>query len=186
MKYTWQFKYQCVMHYKEGGEILYPIDDCSCKKTTFHKLVLRWIRLYDIHGIEDLKHNAFNKDWTAEEKFEIISKVFAGNSMSAVSVETCINVGTIYRWVQLYKEFGYDGLKRKKRSRPSNSKGIIMIEDKNNKSHVQNINESEKEELIRLRERVEYLETELAYRKKLSALIAQKKKEEQAKAKKHK
>ena len=186
MKYTWQFKYQCVMHYKEGGGILYPINDCSCKKSTFHNLVLYWVRLYDIHGIEGLKHNSENKYWTEEEKFKLVSKVLAGNTLSSVAIDVGINSGTLCRWVQLYKKFGYDGLKIKKRGRPSNSKETIMTEDKNNKSHVQNINESEKEELIRLRERVEYLETELAYRKKLSALIAQKKREKQAKAKKHK
>lgn len=185
MKYTWQFKYQCVMDYKNGKNIKLP-EYCNCSFHSFYDHVRRWTKLYDRHGIDALKHNNYNREWTEEEKFKIISKVFAGNSMSEVSIEMCVNVGTIYRWVQLYKKFGYDGLKIKKRGKPSNSKETIMIEDKNNKSHIKNINESEKEELIRLRERVEYLETELAYRKKLSALIAQKKKEEQAKAKKHK
>ena len=171
------------MDYKSRKDIKIPKD---CNPRVFYNYVRYWTKIYDNHGVEALKHNTFNKDWTADEKFKIISKVFAGNSMSAVSVETCINVGTIYRWVQLYEKFGYDGLKTKKRGRPSKNKETIMTEDKNNNSHIQNINESEKEELIRLRERVEYLETELAYRKKLSALIAQKKKEKQVKAKKHK
>jgi transposase len=145
--------------------------------STFHHQIVIWSRTYDLHGLDGLKHKPSNKDWTAEERFELVAKVLAGNSMKSVAIEAGINDGQLYRWVRKYKLYGYDGLQLKKGRKP---KDPIMSKD--NKPNE--LSASEREELTLLRRQNEYLRADNAYLKKLKALIAQKKEESSVKAKK--
>ena len=140
------------------------------KPQTFRGKIRYWSKLVDFHGEEILKHKEQDKKWTAEERFKLISKVLAGNSYKSVAIEAGISDGQLYTWVNKYKKFGYNSLEIKKRGRPSKMKN----KNENIDIEPKPLNESEREELIRLREEVRYLKTERAVEKKLDALRREK------------
>ena len=178
MKYSYEFKLECVKNYKEGKPNITPI---GINSKNFKNKVRIWARLFDLYGPDGLKHKQFNNDWTAEEKYELVAKVLTGQSILAVAVEAGINEGQLYQWVQKYKQYGLEGLELKGKGRPP-KEGIIMTKSKKDKP--QDLTKSEKEELILLREKERYLEAENAYLKKLAALTVKKRAESSVKAKK--
>ena len=151
-------------------------EQTDCSEKEFRKRIGIWVRTYKLHGYDGLKHQPLNKDWTADERYELVARVLAGSSIDSVAVEARIDNGQLYRWVRRYKQFGYDGLKLKKGRKP---KGPVMSKEDKPKE----LTKSEKEELILLRKQNEYLRAENAYLKKLRALIVQKKAERSVKAK---
>ncbi len=168
MKYSWEYKLQCVENYKIGKQNIKP-KWCKLNNRNFITMIESWVRLYNLHGIDGLKHKQFNKDWTAEERFELVAKVLAGQSKKSVAIEAGINVGQLYQWVQKYKTLGYSGLELNKRGRhPKEPKPMKKVID-NTKLTI-----SEKEELKLLKRRNEYLEAENAYLKKVRALVIEK------------
>ena len=175
MKYDWRFKLKCVEDYKKGRWTEKP-DNTSCPDQRFHKKIRLWVRVFDLHGIDGLKHSSFNKDWTAEERYELVAQVLAGRSVTSVAVEAGINDGQLYHWVRRYKENGYDGLQLRKGRNPR--------EPAMNANRPDELTKSEREELILLRRQNEYLKTENAYLKKLKALTVRKKARSSVKAKK--
>lgn len=177
MKYSYEFKLECVKNYKEGKPIEVPN---STRKDIFMYNVRKWRRLFDLYGPDGLKHKQFNKDWTKEERYELVAKVLAGQSKKSVAIEAGINDGQLYQWINKYKQYGYDGLELKHKGRPPKG-GYIMTKSKNK---PEKLTQSEREELILLREKEKYLEAENAYLKKLTALTVKKKAESSAKAKK--
>ena len=176
MKYSWEFKLDCVNKYKNGQLIDTP---SSCKnRRSFLNHVYSWVKVYDDLGIEGLKHSSSNKDWTPEKRFELVVKVLAGNSITSVAKNSYINSGQLYQWVRKYNERGMDGLQCKK-GRPT--KQFVMKK----KTKKPKLSVSEQEELKLLRERNEYLEMENEYLKKLDALVS-KREAAEAKVKKQK
>ncbi len=176
MKYDWKFKLKCVEDYKQGKWTEKPEwSDASIE--TFHQKIVIWSRTYDLRGLDGLKHKPTNKDWSAEERFELVAKVLAGYSIKSVAIEAGICDGQLSQWVRRYKLNGYDGLQLKK---GRTSKDPIMSK----KEKPKELTASEKEELILLRRQNEYLRAENAYLKKLRALIVQKQTESSVKAKK--
>ena len=165
MKYSYEFKVECVELYREGIWKETPI---GIKPENFHKLIRSWSRLTEAKGLETLQHKPQNRKWTAEEKYELVARVIAGQTCQSVAIEAGINKGMLHQWVRKYKETGYNGLVNQKKGMPS--------KEPNMKKEVNStpLNESEREELIRLREEVEYLRTEIAVRKKLMALRQEK------------
>ena len=176
MKYDWKFKLQCVEDYKKGIWTKKP-DYAKCSDHDFHHKITDWARTFDLYGVDGLRHKQINKEWTPEERYELVAKVLAGKSNNSVAIEAGIDQGQLYKWVRRYKLYGYDGLKLKKGRKP---KGPVMKDDNKPKD----LTKSEKEELILLRRQNEYLKAENAYLKKLRALIVQKKAESTLKAKK--
>ena len=176
MRYSWEFKLECVNKYKNGQYIETP-QDCRSRRG-FLTHIYAWVRSYDDLGIDGLKHSLFNKDWTPEQRFELVAKVLAGNSITSVAHNAHINSGQLYQWVRRYNEKGMDGLQCKK-GKPN--KQIVMSK----KTKKAKLSVSEQEELKLLRERNEYLEMENEYLKKLDALVS-KREAAEAKAKKQK
>ena len=167
MRYSYEFKKECVELYKQGKWMETPE---GVTQEAFRKKIRYWVRLVDFHGEEILKHKEQDKKWTAEEKFKWISKVLVGNSYKSVAIEAGISSGQLYNWVNKYKKFGYNSLVIKKRGRQPKMKD----KDENTNIDPKPLNESEREELIRLREEVRYLKTERAVEKKLEALRKEK------------
>ena len=167
MRYSYEFKKECVELYKQGKWMETPE---GVKQQTFRDKIWYWSKLVEFHGEEILKHKEQNKEWTAEEKFKYVSKVLAGNSCKSVAIEAGIPDGQLHNWIYKYKKFGYNSLEIKKRGRQP------KMNDKNEKIDIEPkpLNESEREELIRLREEVRYLKTERAVEKKLDALRREK------------
>lgn len=167
MRYSFEFKLECVQLYKSKG--IYPPTPEHVKQQSFRKTIIEWVRMYDKNGVEVLKHSNQNRNWTPEDKLVLINKYKAGKSITTVAIEAGINKGLLYSWIRKYDELGYNGLVESKKGRPCRnpdmSKKIMKQRD---------LNESELEELIRLRERCEYLEAQAKILKKEIALREEK------------
>ena len=165
MKYTLEFKLECIDKYKKGMHIDLPPNARCRKRDSFMHKVRDWNRLYDLHGIDGLKHGQFNRAWTKEERFKLVAQVLAGKTISQVSFENKVKESVLSGWVRRYREEGIEGLELRRGRKP---KGPDMPKKKKVK-----LAPSEKEELELLRARNEYLEAENAYLKKLDALVSE-------------
>ena len=159
MKYSYEYKKQCVMLYRQGKWPEIPKD---IRTKTFRNMIRTWVRIEDAQGPEALQHKGKNKYWTADKKLALIANVYAGNSMSAVACQDGINPGMLYTWVRKYEELGYTGLIPKQKGRPSMKKHS----QQRNPYQPRHLQESEYEELIRLRAENEYMKAEIAVIKK--------------------
>ena len=162
MRYDEKFKLKCVKMYYEGK---YPPTPKGLGEERFHRKIREWVRIYDIHGADGLKHGK-NRKWNPEEKLRIVAEVNAGASLTSISEKEGVDSGQLCRWVQKYRIEGYSGLVNKPIGRPPKESQMPK------KQNVQSaeLNKSEREELEQLRAEVEYLKTENAYIKKLAAL----------------
>ena len=176
MKYSWEFKLECVSKYKNGEHI--DISGTPGFHQSFMKHVRDWAAAYDDLGIDGLKHSPTNRNWTPEERFELVAKVLSGNSIASVAKNAHVSISQLHRWVGIYDEKGMDGLQCRK-GRPA-KRSVMKRKTKKTKPSV-----PEQEELKILRERNEYLEMENEYLKKLDALVSAREAAE-AKAKKRK
>ena len=165
MRYSFEFKMECVEMYRHGK---WPKKPRGTKSSSFHRLIRRWSASEAIHG-PDILNLKGNRIWTAEEKIEAINKIKAGNSKGSVANEFGIDHALLSYWINQYKLYGYDGFMSKKKDRPP--KELTTVKKK---KQPESLNESEREELIRLREETEYLRTENAVLKKLRALRMEK------------
>lgn len=175
MRYSYEFKIECVEKYKKGQ---YPKTPEGIRKETFHKQIREWVRESEANGYESLKQSPHNKKLTVEEKLELVYKVLEGKSIREVSVETDIHHSVLNNWVKKYRIEGYEGLASIKKGRPP--KEISMPKKK---AEPTELTETEREELIRLRARTEYLEAENEAIKK-SIALRHEKWDEELKAKK--
>ncbi len=115
----------------------------------------KWTRTLEIQGNDALRHKPQNKYWSPDDKLELVSKVLAGASIMSTALNAGINEGMLHQWVQKYKEFGYNGLVVKTKGRKSK---VSKMKKKTTKP--KELNESKREELIRLRAEIEYIKTE--------------------------
>ena len=126
--------------------------------------------MVDSSGIDVLLHKPQNRKWKPEEKLELIVKVLASGSCTSVVLSNGIHPGMLYQWVNKYKTLGYNGLEESKKGRPARGKNM----KRNNKTHAPKLNETEYEELIRLRAENEHIKTEIEVIKKSIALRREK------------
>ena len=161
MRYSYEFKLMCVELYKSG---IYPETPEGSDSHRFRKNIREWSRMVDSQGPEILKHKRFNKEWTADEKLELVLQVVAGTPRTEVALKAGINPGMLYQWVQKYKIQGYNGLVENKRGRPSRNP------DMKKPVNPKPLTESEREELLRLRAENEYIKAENEVIKKRIAL----------------
>ena len=155
MRYSYEFKLKCIELYKEGK---WPDTPKGVTTAVFRKNIRLWKRTVEAVGPEALKHTI--KDWTAEERYELVAEVLDGQPITAVAINHGINPGQLHQWVRKYKEFGYNGLEIKKGKKPKDPN----MKTENNKS--EKLNESEQEELIRIRAELARVKTENAVLKK--------------------
>lgn len=176
MKYSPQFKLECVKKYKNGERGFHP--EGKERSESFMKQVGLWAKYYDKFGMEGLRHPGRQRNWTAEERFGLVYKVLSGLSLSSVAAEARVNPGQLFQWVKAYRERGMIGLDMengRKRKKPGPGPGPERAGKP----------VSEAEELALLRERNRFLEIENAYLKKLDALVSEREAAE-AKAKRRK
>ena len=98
----------------------------------------------------------------------MVSQVNAGQSMMAVACQYGMSYGLLYQWVRKYREEGYNGLVSKKKGQLRKDQSM-----KRNTKSSKPLNESEREELIRLRVENAYIKAENAVIKKQIALRRQ-------------
>ncbi len=116
MRYTYEYKRKCVELYREGK---WPETPEGVSNKSFRDKVRLWVRAEDSRGPEALKHKNFNRNWTPEERLELVSQVMSGKSCVSVAIEAGIQDRLLYQWVQNYKTKGYNGLVEMKKGRPS-------------------------------------------------------------------
>ena len=174
MRYSFEFKMECIEKYRQG---LWPVTPPGIDEINFRKTIRKWVRMEEAVGIEALKHKNFNRTWTVEEKLTLISRVMAGESLKSVAYSVGIEATLLRNWVTKYKTKGYNGLVDMKKGRPPKEPQM-----KKNVNPAP-LTESEREELIRLRAENEYIKAENEVIKKRIAL-RQEKEAAQLKAKK--
>ena len=160
MKYSKEYKQECVELYREGR---YPETPNGLSNKRFHETIREWYRIEEAGGAEALAHKSQNKVWTVEEKYELVVKVLAGQSNKSVAIEAGISQGLLYQWVKRYRIEGYEGLATMKKGRPPKEAPM-------KKELPAELTPSEREEMIRLRAENEYLRAENAVIKKAIAL----------------
>lgn len=126
------------------------------------RVVNRSVRLFEAHGRNGLQSHAYN--WTAEQKYQVLKYMHENNlTCQDVSIQLGISgSSTVWQWEQRYLENGIEGLENKKKGRKPR-----IAKPKPPKTR--------EEELL---ERIEDLEIENEYLKKLNALVAEREKRE--------
>ena len=84
MKYSYEYKKQCVELYRQGK---WPETPVGVKQKNFHKTIRKWARMEEACGPEVLHHKSQNKVWTAEEKYELVARVLVGEEMIRLRAE---------------------------------------------------------------------------------------------------
>ena len=121
------------------------------------RAVRLWYRLLEEHGKSGIRSHAYN--WTAEEKYQVL-KYMRENNLTCQDVSIQLGISgssTVWQWEQRYLEKGKEGLENKKKGRKPR-----ISKPKSPKTR--------EEELL---DRIQYLEAENAYLKKLNALVAE-------------
>ena len=167
MRYSYEFKRKCVELYRDGK---WPATPEGVKQRRFRYEIREWVRIEEANGPEALKHQSRNKNWTPESRYELVAQVLAGKSISGVAMEAGINSGLLYQWVRKYKAKGYNGLVDIKKGRSPKDPEMKIIDH----NKPRELEESEYEELIRLRAENEYIKAENAIIKKEIALREEK------------
>ena len=168
MRYSYEFKKMCVDMYRQGIWVETP--EGIKNPSDFHRMIRRWKRIEDNNGPDALRHKKQNKTWSPEGKYELVAQVIAGQSINEVACVAGINSGMLYQWVRKYKTLGYNGLIEQKKGRPSKNPDMKKM----NYNAPRKLEESEYEELIRLRAENEYIKAEIEVIKKEIALREEK------------
>ena len=166
MRYSYNYKRKAVELYRQG---LWPDTPDGLNTEDFHKMIRRWVRIEESCGPDALRHKSQNKEWTPEERYTLVARVLAGDFITNVACSAGINSGQLYQWVRKYKIYGYNGLILKKGRKPKDPDMKKVGTRKPLKP-----NESEYEELIRLRAENEYMKAEIEVIKKEIALREEK------------
>ena len=167
MRYSYEFKKKAIELFYRGE---WPKAPNGVTTDTFHRLISNWVKLEQHHGPDINKNRGTNKYWTPEEKYSLVCQVLSGQGLRTVAIVAGINSGQLYQWVHKYKTLGYNGLINKSKGRPL--KDSKMKVQKNTSPRT--LNESEYEELIRLRAEIAYIKAENEVIKKEIALREEK------------
>jgi transposase-like protein len=166
MRYSYEFKRKAVELYRQG---LWPDTPDGINTEHFHDTIRIWVRIEESCGPDALRRKSQNKEWTPEERYALVARVLAGDSIKKVAYSVGINNGQLYQWVRKYKIYGYNGLILKK-GRKSKDPDMKKVGTRKPPKP----NESEYEELIRLRAENEYMKAEIEVIKKEIALREEK------------
>ena len=161
MKYSYEYKRMCVEMYREGK---WPETPEGIQQGNFHRIIRRWVRMENSCGPESLRHKNQNKEWTAEQRYELVAQVLAGRSVKETAFSAGINDGQLHHWVKKYRIEGYQGLVAMRKGRPPKEPQMKK------KIEPAELTPSEREEMIRIRAENERLRAENAVIKKEIAL----------------
>ena len=157
MRFTKEFKLECIRKYKAGEHI---DDPGGCSHETFQNTIRRWVRIHDSLGDVGLEHKKPKRSW--QDKMNMIQRVIDGESIQGVAFSNGIQCSLLSKWYKIYQESGIDGLKLDRRGRPPK-----MAKKPKKSNETKTKEELEKE--------LEYLRAENEYLKKLNALVQKRK-----------
>ena len=166
MKYTKEFKLECIRKRKEGIYIETPLG--IKRRKDFLGQVRRWEITFRSLGEGGLEHGKPTLD--IDQRLELIQRVENGESYSHAARSAGIGQDLLIKWHRIYLESGIDGLKSIKRGRPSMKKKPDSVKKEDS--------EKTAKELL---EELEYLRAENEYLKKLNALVQERETRQQKK-----
>ena len=163
-KYSLELKQQVAEHYLSG------VEGTEATTLRFHVAraqVRQWASLYRVYGIEGIK-----------KRYTFYSVDFKQRAIQAVLQDNCSlsdacarfnisSLSTLLQWLRLYNDGGIDALLPKRRGRPRVPKPAKPQQDPEKP-----LEEMTREELL---QELEYRRAEVAYLKKLDALIQSRK-----------
>ena len=159
-KYSTEFKMKVVKEYLETNISYKSLSD---KYGIPNESVIKiWVNAYKTQGYEGIKVKRENTQYTLEFKLNVV-KLYLTGEMSYQSLANELKVNNpsiITRWVKDFREKSIEGLKSKKRGRPSRmSKSQNKSKDTKIESSA-NISNSENESLTQaqLKEKIKKLE----------------------------
>ncbi|WP_205687674.1 helix-turn-helix domain containing protein [Clostridiisalibacter paucivorans] len=141
-KYSFEFKLKVVLEYLSGKSGGYGI---LTKKYNIsdNSQLRKWVNQYEQFGEDALRKKMTKTFYSGEFKLSVIQY----RQFNKCSYREVANPSTIASWQRKYLEEGFEGLS-KSMGRPSN---MYKVDNEKNISKLNKINESEKEELIKLR-----------------------------------
>lgn len=166
MKYTKEFKLECIRKRKEGIYIETPLG--IKRRKDFLGQVRKWEITFRSLGEVGLEHDKPTLD--IDQRLELIQRVENGESYSHAARSAGIGHDLLIKWHRIYLESGIDGLKSIKRGRPSMKKKPDSVKKEDS--------EKTAKELL---EELEYLRAENEYLKKLNALVQEREARQQKK-----
>ena len=92
MKYDYAYKRKAVEKYRKGEWMKTPE---RANETNFRKMIRKWVRLEYACSSEVLKQKNRHKEWSAEERYELVAKVLAGKSIKSVAFSVAIDDGML-------------------------------------------------------------------------------------------
>ena len=133
---------------------------------------------YRLHGEEVLIKQS-NRKYSPEFKLKVLNRYLNGEAKNALAVEYDIERSMIDSWLKRYEKDGYNGLIDKKKGRPPKMK----IENDDTAQSFDEIKDdgTDKARIKLLEKKNRELEAEVAYLKKLNALVQERKKRESKK-----
>ena len=168
MRYSYEFKMYCVELYQQGK---WPDTPEGYKNPRhFHEMVKFWVKMFNTNGPSGLLHSKTALKRTPEEKYRLVNQVLNGRTNREVALENGINEGQLYTWVRRYKELGYHGLEIPPGRPPKDPTKM----KKKPHDYSEELTESEREELLRLRQENARIKAEIEVIKKEIALREEK------------
>ena len=158
-RFVTEEKFLAVQAYLTGKE---SYRDIAQRIGTHHKSVVKWVSLYQLHGMEGLirGYTTYSKEF----KMDVL-KFMNESGTSLLETAAVFNIAapsTVLQWKRLLDEQGEDALNSMK-------KGRTPMKKENNPTPLEGTTEALQAELERLR-------MENAYLKKLNALVQSKEK----------
>lgn len=160
-KYNTEFKIKLVNEYLEGN-ISY--NELAKKYSIKDKYTIRmWVNAYESQGYDGLKVSRKNNSYSLDFKLNVVNLYLTGEmSYQRLANEMKINNPSIIaRWVKEFREEGIEGLKPKKRGRPSK-----MEKDSKKKFVKKSKSKEDISEIEKLKEENYYLQMEVEVLKK--------------------
>ncbi len=136
------------------------------------------INRFNLHGEEALVKGP-NRKYSPEFKMKVIMQYLNGESKTSLSIAHSIRFSMIDSWLKRYEKGGYNGLIDKKKGRPPKMK--IENDDVAQSFDEIKDDDNDKVRIKLLEKKNRELEAEVAYLKKLNALVRERKKRESKK-----
>ena len=160
MRYTLDFKIEVIAYYRQGQTGLAT----SEKFKVDSNLVQKWVKQYQSGGIDAIKPKSRKAHYSREFKHHVITTMLT-QGLSQSEVALTFNISSpalISHWHKVYRLYGMSGLISKRKGRTAMTKPFITDKPDDEKT------------LAELKRENEYLRAEVAYLKKLDALLKQK------------
>ena len=159
-KYSTEFKMKLVEEYLESNISYKSLSDKYCIPSEI--VIKNWVNAYKSQGYEGLKVKRQNTQYTLEFKLNVVNLYLTGEmSYQSLANELKINnPSMITRWVNDFRKKGIEGLRSKKRGRPSKMSKSPKKSKENKVESSANITNSENESLTQaqLKEKIKKLE----------------------------